>query len=591
VAISVPQEFSTSLPDESPALARGDFSAQLWLIARLKLRILLHFIRGLRHESKLKLFVVTTCAILLWLFLYYLFYKSFDFVESEFEDELVVNFEESVSGLLMARLMSLLFLALFFMLIFSNLLVSLSTLFRSDEVRYLFTTPMEIRALYTVRVVESIVFSSTAFLYLGSPLLISFGVVNKVPWHFYVFSLIAYLPFALITAVIGASLILILARIFPTLNRKFLVILAVLALIFFFSHLRTSVSVRGLAGVGAVTKVVDILHGTQSPLLPSFWAARALLESASGNVRGTAYFLGLLTSTAVVLYGLSLLLVTVLYYRSWVTLFGEGRIRARIRGGILQRVDGWLGFLPDAKRALFVKDIRLFWRDATQVSQFVVFFGLMALYIASLRNAPHYIYLEQPSWKNAVAFLNLTAISLILATLTTRFIFPLLSLEGKRFWILGLAPISRRELIMQKFWLSIATTSVFTVGLTFLSAYILRVGPVVTTAAVSTMVMMNFSLAGLSVGLGAIYPNFKEDIPAKIVSGVGGTLNFVFSIVYIGLTVGVLWTALQVQIERSGEPAWSPLVIWAMVIVSVISVLATVLPLWLGTRVLLRTEF
>ncbi len=591
MAVSVTQEFPASLSAGGPAASRGDFAAQIWLITRLKFRILLQSIRGLRHESKLKLFVVTTCGILLWLFLYFIFHRGFTFVVDEFEDEFVTALEESVSGLMMARLMSLLFLALFFMLIFSNLLVSLSTLFRSDEVKFLFTTPMETRALYTVRIAEGIAFSSTAFFVLGSPLLISFGVVNEVPWHFYLFSIIVYLPFAVTAAVIGASLIVILARIFPRLSRKLLVVLAILALTFFFTHLKTTVSIRGLAGVGSVTKVVDILHGTQSPLLPSYWAARALLDSASGDLKGATYFLGLLTTNAIILYGLSLLLVTVLYYRSWVTLYGEGRVRRRSGKGILHRLDTLLRFLPDSKRALMMKDIRLFWRDATQVSQFVIFFGLMALYIASLRNAPHYIYLERPLWRNSVAFLNLSAISLILATLTTRFIFPLLSLEGKRFWVLGLAPISRRELLLQKFWLSVATTGVFTVGLTFLSAHILRVGPVVTTAAVLTMVLMNFSLAGLSVGLGAIYPNFREDIPAKIVSGIGGTLNFVFSIAYIVLSIGVLWGSIQYQIVHHGNPVWNGFLLWAMATVILFSVVATFLPLWLGTRALARTEF
>jgi ABC-2 type transport system permease protein len=35
--------------------------------------------------------------------------------------------------------------------------------------------------------------------------------------------------------------------------------------------------------------------------------------------------------------------------------------------------------------------------------------------------------------------LNLGAAMLILASLTTRFIYPLIILEGRRFWILGLS--------------------------------------------------------------------------------------------------------------------------------------------------------
>ena len=41
------------------------------------------------------------------------------------------------------------------------------------------------------------------------------------------------------------------------------------------------------------------------------------------------------------------------------------------------------------------------------------------------------------------------------------------------------------------------------------------------------------TLTGLAVGLGALYPNFKEDNPSKIVSGFGGTFCLVLSFIYI----------------------------------------------------------
>ena len=44
--------------------------------------------------------------------------------------------------------------------------------------------------------------------------------------------------------------------------------------------------------------------------------------------------------------------------------------------------------------------------------------------------------------------------------------------------------------------------------------------------------LMSAALSGLSVGLGALFPNFKEDNPSKIVSSFGGTLCLVISFVY-----------------------------------------------------------
>ena len=42
------------------------------------------------------------------------------------------------------------------------------------------------------------------------------------------------------------------------------------------------------------------------------------------------------------------------------------------------------------------------------------------------------------------------------------------------------------------------------------------------------------------MGLGTLYPNFKEDNPAKIVSGFGGTFCLVLSFLYIVSSVTLL---------------------------------------------------
>ncbi len=41
------------------------------------------------------------------------------------------------------------------------------------------------------------------------------------------------------------------------------------------------------------------------------------------------------------------------------------------------------------------------------------------------------------------------------------------------------------------------------------------------------------------MGLGALFPNFKDDNPSKIVSGFGGTLCLVVSFIYIALFVAL----------------------------------------------------
>jgi hypothetical protein len=52
--------------------------------------------------------------------------------------------------------------------------------------------------------------------------------------------------------------------------------------------------------------------------------------------------------------------------------------------------------------------------------------------------------------------------------------------------------------------------------------------------------VMTFCLTGLAIGLGVLYPNFKEENPSKIVSGFGGTFCLVLSFLYIVASVILL---------------------------------------------------
>ncbi len=331
---------------------------------------------------------------------------------------------------------------------------------------------------------------------------------------------------------------------------------------------------------------------TQSPLLPSYWAAQGILASAQGAFGQAAFLFLLLLSNAMMATWLAAQTAEFVFFSGFSSLFGGGRNQPRPRGrGVLGRLDGALVFLRNPARSLVVKDIKLFWRDPTQWTQFAIFFGIMAIYIANLGNRG--LEIQSEAYRSWVAGLNSGACALILASLTSRFVYPLISLEGFRFWILGLAPLTKRQLIWQKYWLSVATTGPFTVGLTVLSCYFLEVSAVHFAVAVYTICLANLALAGLAVGLGSLYPNFEEDNPARIVSGMGGTLNFLLSVGYITVVVGsqmiiMQWHALRRVLDTSDF-------IWALSLVLVfntlLSIAAALLPMRLGLRNLIQTEF
>jgi len=139
---------------------------------------------------------------------------------------------------------------------------------------------------------------------------------------------------------------------------------------------------------------------------------------------------------------------------------------------------------------------------------------------------------------------------------------------------------------------------VFTETLMIVSSHALKLDRTITLVGCATMFFMNFSMAGLSVGLGAMYPNFREDNPARIVSGLGGTLNFILSMLYVTIVVLIEGVIYWEYSNKEGSRLVAILgmsfpnaILLSVSMVIVISTFAAALPMYLGIRNANRLEF
>ena len=556
-----------------------------------KLRMARHWLASVRGESKLKVAFVSISVFFLWLgafgFSWIVLWIFESFGDGLFGDTGDVN----ISDILLNRLLSLFALTIFVLLVVSNVLVSFATIYRSKEVSYLIQAPLPVATFFLGRFSECLSFSSWALAFLGSPALIAYGLDRGAELPYY-FGLVAFfVPFVTIPAAIGSTLTIVLVRVFSGLRRGAVIAVALVGLVFLFGALRARVGNPELDQAASIQAVADILGQTQSPFLPSYWLAEGLLRAAAGELRSSAFYLLLLVANALLFLWLATVAAELWFYRGWASLMASDELRGPgTARGPLRWLDSLLRPLREPLRSLVVKDIKLFWRDPAQWTQFLIFFGVMTLYVANIRNTGG-LFAEEP-FRSWIAILNMTATMLILATLTTRFIFPLMSLEGRRFWILGLAPLSIRGLIRQKFWLSVGSTSIFTISLAVISGWRLRLEPFEFFLTIFGIGVVTFALSGLAVGLGSLYPNFEEDNPSRITSGMGGTLNFILSLAFIvmvtaGQTFIVNWR--QAVGVTDGGRRW--VVIGVLGVIVVATALASWVPLRLGLRNLERTEF
>lgn len=497
-------------------------------------------VRGIRRQSPWLLLVLGAFIAGYLLVGYWLFRTGLNFL---------YHFP-LVGALLSQRILFLIFGFFFVMLMFSNLIIGYTTLFRNRETQWMLSLPLRHRDVYRWKFIEALVVSSWALIFLSAPMMAAYGQVQQVPPLFYAQVALLYAPFVVLPALLGSWLVLGLARILsqPFVRRALMLGgAAVLLLLLFGLRPVTDIEAAKSADVLSFDQLLKHTRLSLNPLLPSSWLAKSMLGWAEGlTTQGVFYFLVLVANA---LFGLLIGFEVMgkFFYGSWTHAHNsraeqfqrraEEKRQAERRPSLLELALGWLRPLSPPTAALVLKDVRVFWRDPAQWIQFMIFFGLLCIYVVNLRNVA--FNFTSAFWEVTISYLNLAASALTLSTLTTRFVFPQFSLEGRRLWLLSIAPVGLDRVLLQKFWTSCIAATVITVALMTISSLMLHLPWAKVGFFALAIALMSAALSSLAVGLGAIFPNFKEDNPSKIVSGFGGTLCLVVSFLYISIFIAL----------------------------------------------------
>ncbi len=539
-----------------------------------------------RKQSRFKIFVLLLFAVFFWVGLYQFFFQGMEFLYNITRD---YYFEDMIWTMFF-----LFFFALMVLLVFSNGIIAYSSFFRSGETGFLHTLPVRVENLFLYKAGESLAFSSWAFLFFGTPLLAAYGVLFEVPWHFYPVSLVFCAVFLIVPATIGTMVAMLVTSFLPRSKRGFLIGLGILllsGLAYFIWHL-ISLRAAGEGDLQLVSEILDSIGFTRNPLFPSYWVAKGVLAWSGGEYGNSLFFLGLTVMTGLFFSVVASAFSSRLMHRGWFLSQGRSARKRLSDRTFLDLFSGpVLFFVPRSVRLIVVKDLKALVRDPVQWSQFLIFFGLLALYFFNLRT---FQYDDRNLfWKNLIAQLNLLATSLTLATFSTRFIFPQLSLEGRRFWVIGTAPMKRDHILFGK----LALCFVITVGVSEVLIVISSVmlGTPFPMAVLHSVALLGicFGLSGLSVGLGSLYPDFTEDNPSKIVSGFGGTLNLVLSLSFV-IVVLVLQAVPCFLFFGKGVLTAFEFRSWVLLAlggIAVVSLVTGLIPIQLGLKKIRSMEF
>ncbi|MBC8284567.1 MAG: hypothetical protein H8E32_12195, partial [Nitrospinae bacterium] len=420
---------------------------------------------------------------------------------------------------LTVQLVNLVFITLFFMVMFSSLIVSLSIFYLSRDLELLHSMPVSIKSLVTVRVGQCFIHSSWMVLLFSIPMFVAYGNFYQVTWGFYAYFIINIVPFMAIPCLIAVQGIMCLMKYFPT--HKIHQILSLLGLLFLVG---TVVYLRFLSqdkffgqdvSDEMIITFVETLKAPDYAFLPSSWITKSITGWVAGH-RGIPW---LLWSTTLILFFMFINLSSRIYFSSWCSV---QEVRSAPLGNKAKEAQRRLSFnwllFPAKWKILLAKDFKVFIRDPEQWSQLFILCALVCVYIFNIMHLP----LENKVLRDVVSVLNVGLVGFVMAALISKFVFSSPSIEGKSFWSIYTKPVTMRGFIACKFWMFFPPLLFVAELLVVVSNHLLEVDAYVMSVSVVGVFLLTLGLTALGLGLGSIYPKFDYENISEISSNTGG---------------------------------------------------------------------
>ena len=446
------------------------------------------------------------------------------------------------------------------------------------------TMPVDNVQIFRVKFVENLIYSSWAILILGIPLTLGYGALQGLlSWQYIVVFLSGILPFLFIATVSASLLLMILvylSRFF-----KMRTIFIFLGLIFTgIFYLYISVSQQettiggGLGNFRALGRYLANLSNTPFPFIPSYWLTRLFVGSGSLPFWERMFFSALFISTAALGWEILSFFASKAYFRTYQIMEGQGQ-KTKQKSLSSLFTFSWPG-LKYPTKALISKDLVQFLRTPQQWIQFLLMGFFIAVYLINLSRGKLNMDELSSFWRTTIYIFNFGFTGFILAALTARFVYPMISMEGRSLWILQMAPFSMKRVFIEKFWFAFFVLFTMTEVVALASNIFLGQQMEISILASGFLLLTSLSLISTSLGLGAVYAQFDEPNPMKISSGYGGIITVILSLIYVALSVTALILLINVY-EKDGAGLYVGGIVGFVII---LTVLYTWLPLKWGFR-------
>ena len=433
-----------------------------------------------------------------------------------------------------------------------NMVVSYSTFFKNNEVAFLLTKPISFTKVFLIKFLDNFFYSSSTLLLMVTASLTGYASYFGLPWYFIPIAVVfLILPFLLIAGTLGAITLLFIMMLASKFGlKKILASIAILYGAFIILFYTFSSPVQLVTNVFKYIPNLDNYFGfLESPiikLLPNHWVADAFYWISVGKLVAAGWNFYLLILVALLFVMFALLFANKWFYRTWVVFLS---VSNELSNKKKTSVKSFFSFgkessLNPSNEALLKRELLLFIRDPSQWTHFLVMIFLIVIFILSISSIDISFLNTYNTYLKTMVYLIIYLFNVFLiATMSLRFIFPLVSLEGETVWKIRSSPLNNKKVMLTR--LSIYFFVIFTIGqlLNFVSNYqfpavILIISQLNTALVTITLVSFNF-------GMGSLYANFKEKNPIRVASSQGASLTFLFTIIFLVFLILLLFAPLS----------------------------------------------
>jgi len=510
----------------------------------------------------------------------------------------VLSYFESIEDLgdiLANKLLSMLFVVMLSLLVFSSIITTLSKLYLSRDLDLVHSLPVAARHLFFARWIESTADSSWMVVLFVLPVFLAHGIVYSAGPLFYLAVALFPLMLCITSSAISATGIAVVVNLISASRLKTIfVFLGLLLFVLLYVAFRMMRPERLVDPEMFATTLVYLrsLNAPAPAWLPSTWAYDGVTAALSGNT-GALLFNLLLSGACAGSLVVFMLIVAEAVYFSGFSRSSSGWADPITPEGTSHRTyrdRSWPAFLPAHVRAFFVKEVRTFVRDQSQWSQLFLIAALVVIYIYNFKVLPLETSPMPVVWvQNIFAFLNMGLAAFVLTAVTARFAFPAVSMEKSAFWIVQCAPVSIRTFLRIKFFVYLVPLFVLTMTLIVVTNLLLNVAGEMMVLSLVTVSLMVPAIVAMGVGIGAMYPDFSSENPAQAVSSFGGFVFMATSALYViavivleaGPASRLVFAGLRGRTLSPESWAW---IIGSFTTVVALSVLAVAIPLRLGEK-------